>query len=119
MASEICLILHRKSANEPAIKEAVKHVRSKGIDLRVRIPWNKKAKPRVVKEAIARGAKRVIAGGGDGTINAVVNALVGKYVVGICGGFVKAEFSSRMQPANSAAGRNCLQTCTGFLERWD
>ena len=78
MASEICLILHRKSANEPAIKEAVKHVRSKGIDLRVRIPWNKKAKPMVVKEAIARGAKRVIAGGGDGTINAVVNALVGK-----------------------------------------
>ena len=78
MGSEICLVLHRKSANEPAIKEAVKHVRGQGIDLDVRIPWNKKAKPRVVKEAIARGAKRVIAGGGDGTINAVVNALVGK-----------------------------------------
>lgn len=78
MGSESCLILHRKSANEPAIKEAVKHVRNQGIELDVRIPWNKKAKPRVVKEAIARGAKRVIAGGGDGTINAVVNALVGK-----------------------------------------
>ena len=78
MASKICLILHRKSANEPAIKEAVKHVRRKGIDLRVRIPWNKKDKPRVVKEALESGAKRIIAGGGDGTINAVVNALVGK-----------------------------------------
>jgi lipid kinase YegS len=78
MGSEVCLVLHRKSANEPAIKEAVKHVRGQGVDLRVRIPWNKKAKPRVVKEAIADGAKRVIAGGGDGTINAVVNALVGK-----------------------------------------
>ena len=78
MSSEVCLILHRKSANEPGIKEAVKYVRSKGIDLGVRIPWNKKAKPKVVKEAIADGAKRVIAGGGDGTINAVVNALVGK-----------------------------------------
>ena len=78
MASEVCLILHRKSDNEPVVKEAVKHVRSKGIDLGVRIPWNKKAKPKVVKEAIADGAKRVIAGGGDGTINAIVNALVGK-----------------------------------------
>ncbi len=78
MASEVCLILHRKSANEPLVKEAVKYVRSKGIDLGVRIPWNKKAKPKVVKEAITDGAKRVIAGGGDGTINAIVNALVGK-----------------------------------------
>ena len=78
MASEICLVLHRKSANELPVKEAVKYVRGQGIDLRVRIPWNKKDKPRVVKEALADGAKRVIAGGGDGTINAVVNALVGK-----------------------------------------
>ena len=33
MSSEFCLILHRKSANEPAVKEAVKYVRGKGIDL--------------------------------------------------------------------------------------
>ena len=78
MASNICLILHRKSANEPSVKEAVQYVRSKGINLRVLIPWNKKEKPRVVKEALAAGAKRIIAGGGDGTINAVVNALIGK-----------------------------------------
>ena len=71
MASEPCLILHRKSANEPKIKEAVKHVRDQGIKLRVRIPWNKKDKPRVVKEALNAGATRIIAGGGDGTINAV------------------------------------------------
>ncbi len=78
MASDICLVLHRKSANEPAVKEAVKYVRSKGIKLSVRIPWNKKDKPRVVQEALEAGATRIIAGGGDGTINAVVNALVGK-----------------------------------------
>ena len=71
-----CLILHRKSANEPAVKEAVKHVRRAGYDLRVRIPWNKKAKSVVVGEALADGGTRIIAGGGDGTINAVVNALV-------------------------------------------
>jgi lipid kinase YegS len=78
MASDICLVLHRKSANEPAVKEAVKHVRSQGIDLRVRIPWNKKDKRRVVKEALAAGAKRLVAGGGDGTLNAIANVLVGK-----------------------------------------
>ena len=36
--------------------------------------WNKKDKSRVVTEALADGAKRIIAGGGDGTINAVANA---------------------------------------------
>ena len=78
MAEETCLILHRKSANEPKVKEAVRYVQDKGIDLRVRIPWNKKDKKWVIKEALAAGAKRIIAGGGDGTINAVVGTLVGK-----------------------------------------
>ncbi len=78
MASDVCLVLHRKSANEPAVKEAVQHVRRKGINLQVRIPWNKRDKARVVREAVADGATRIIAGGGDGTINAVANALIGK-----------------------------------------
>jgi lipid kinase YegS len=78
MASHTCLVLHRKSANRPEIKQAVKHVRGQGIKLRVRIPWNKRDKPRVVREALASGATRIIAGGGDGTINAVANALIGK-----------------------------------------
>ena len=60
MTSECCLILHRKSANEPAVKQAVKAVRGAGIDLRVRIPWNKKDKRRVVQEALDDGALRVI-----------------------------------------------------------
>ncbi|MEM8769749.1 MAG: diacylglycerol kinase family protein [Pseudomonadota bacterium] len=71
-----CLILHRKSANEPRIKAALKAVRREGIDLRVLVPFNKAEKPRVVLEALKGGARRIIAGGGDGTINAVASALV-------------------------------------------
>jgi len=72
------LILHRKSANEPYVKEAVKAVKKAGIKLRVLVPFNKAEKPRVVAEALEHGATRIIAGGGDGTINAVANALIGK-----------------------------------------
>ncbi len=77
MSEKTCLILHRKSANEPSVKEAVKTVRREGVKLRVLIPWNKSEKPKVVREALARGAERIIAGGGDGTINAVAAALIG------------------------------------------
>ncbi len=77
MSETTYLILHRKSANEPYVKEAVKAVRKEGIELRVLVPFNKTEKPRVVREALERGAERIIAGGGDGTINAVANALIG------------------------------------------
>ncbi len=77
MTTDNCLVLHRKSTNEPRAKEALRQVRRQGSDLRLRIPWNKKDKPRVVKEVLAAGAARIIAGGVDATINAVVNALVG------------------------------------------
>jgi YegS/Rv2252/BmrU family lipid kinase len=77
MTEKTCLICHRKSANEPYVKAAVKAVRKQGVDLRVLVPFNKAEKPRVVQEALNRGAERIIAGGGDGTINAVANALIG------------------------------------------
>lgn len=77
MAQSTVLVLHRKSANEDAVKLAIKTVRKEGIDLRVLVPFNKAEKPRIVREALERGATRIIAGGGDGTINAVANALIG------------------------------------------
>ena len=77
MSDKSYLILHRKSANEAYVKAAVKAVRSEGIKLRVLVPWNKSEKPKVVREALDRGAERIIAGGGDGTINAVATALIG------------------------------------------
>jgi len=69
-------VLHRKSANEEYIKTAIKTVRKEGHDFRVLVPFNKKEKPRIVREALASGATRIIAGGGDGTINAVSDAII-------------------------------------------
>ncbi len=77
MASKICLVVNRKSATNPAVDEAVKHVRSQGIELRVRIPWDFEDLAPVIEEALADGAERIIAGGGDGTVNGVANLLVG------------------------------------------
>lgn len=76
MASKICLVLNRKSANNPAVDEAVKHVQSQGIELRVRIPWDFEDSARVIEEALAAGAERIIAGGGDGTVNGTANHLI-------------------------------------------
>lgn len=62
------LILHRKSANRPEVKEAVKSVRQSGIDLKVRIPWNKKDKQILIKGLLKQGYRRVIAGGGEALV---------------------------------------------------
>jgi lipid kinase YegS len=74
--SKICLILHKKSCTRPEVKQAVKQVRESGIDLDVYIPWGRKDLRRFVRQAVKDGAKRIVAGGGDGTLNAVVNAMI-------------------------------------------
>ena len=65
MSKKCCLILHRKSANREDVRVAVKAARKSGIRLRVRIPWIKKDKSKVVREAIGAGEIRIIAGGGE------------------------------------------------------
>ena len=77
MTEKTVFILHRKSANESYVKEAVKTVRKEGYEFRVLVPFNKAEKFRIVQDALDQGAERIIAGGGDGTINAVANALIG------------------------------------------
>ena len=76
-ASEICLVLNKKAVNEPAVREAVDGVRRKLPGLSVKIPWDAEDSAQVVREEVERGAKRIIAGGGDGTVNGVVNTLLG------------------------------------------
>jgi len=70
------VILHLKSAALPAVKQAIKTVKKEGHDLRVFVPYGGKEVARIVRETLDRGAERIIAGGGDGTLNAVVNTIV-------------------------------------------
>ena len=54
MHESTVFVLHRKSANEPYVKEAVKKARKMGCEFRVLVPFNKAEKRRVVAEVIAR-----------------------------------------------------------------
>ncbi len=74
--AKTCLVLHKKSCTRPEVKAAVKHARQLGIDVDVYIPWSGKDLRRFVRQAIKDGARRIVAGGGDGTLNAVVNAMI-------------------------------------------
>lgn len=70
------LILNGKSAGDDTLREAVTLLRNEGIELHVRVTWEKGDAARYVAEAVELGVATVIAGGGDGTINEVATALV-------------------------------------------
>ncbi|WP_338053817.1 lipid kinase YegS [Salinicola halophilus] len=65
------MILNGKSAQQPQIREAVESLRKAGHALTVRVTWEGGDGLWLVEEAVKMGATRVIAGGGDGSINEV------------------------------------------------
>lgn len=69
------LIINGKKAGQPEIRQAVNHLREQGHDLQVRVTWEYGDGLRYVKEAGELGADRVIAGGGDGTVNEISHGL--------------------------------------------
>ncbi|MEL6547085.1 MAG: lipid kinase YegS [Myxococcota bacterium] len=71
------VILHGKQATNHDLVEAVRALRTDGITLDVRVTWEPGDAVKLTQEAIANGATRVIAGGGDGTVNEVLNGVLG------------------------------------------
>lgn len=69
------IILNGKSAENDAVREAVKILRDEGYTLHIRVTWEKEDTPRYVDEALNLQVDTVIAGGGDGTINAIATSL--------------------------------------------
>ncbi|WP_437887504.1 lipid kinase YegS [Phytobacter sp. V91] len=70
------LILNGKSAGDDELRQAIMLLRSEGMDIQVRVTWEKGDAVRYVAEAVQAGVDTVIAAGGDGTINEVATALV-------------------------------------------
>ena len=69
------LIINGKKAGQPDIRQAVYELRERGHDLQVRVTWEYGDGLRYVQEASALGIDRVIAGGGDGTVNEISHGL--------------------------------------------
>lgn len=70
------LILHGKQALNEEVRAAVNGLRERGWDLAVRLTWEGGDAARLVDEALAAGYPALIAGGGDGTLREVAEALV-------------------------------------------
>lgn len=70
------LILNGKGADNPTLREAIGLLRDEGVEIHVRVTWEKGDAQRYVEEARRLGVETVIAGGGDGTINEVATALI-------------------------------------------
>nr|WP_043310111.1 lipid kinase YegS [Pseudomonas sp. ML96] len=69
------LILHGKQAQNEEVRAAVMALRERGWQLDVRLTWEGGDAARLVDEALAAGYPTLIAGGGDGTLRDVAEAL--------------------------------------------
>lgn len=69
------LVLHGKQAANDDVRAAVKAVREAGRALDVRVTWEGGDARRIVDEALAAGYTTLVAGGGDGTVREVAEAL--------------------------------------------
>ncbi len=69
------MILHGKQALNEAVRSAVERKREQGWELAVRVTWEAGDAERMVEEALTAGYRTIIAGGGDGTLRDIAQAL--------------------------------------------
>ena len=72
----IRIILNGKKADLEDVRTAVSSLREESKNIEVRVTWEHGDGARLVKEASKEGIQRIIAAGGDGTVNEVVSALM-------------------------------------------
>lgn len=74
-ARKAFLILHGKQALNEEVREAVEEKRAAGWELAVRVTWEAGDAQRLVHEALDAGYTHLIAGGGDGTLRDIAEAM--------------------------------------------
>jgi hypothetical protein len=73
---KIRIILNGKGAANPEVRAAIHRIREEGQPLEARCTWEGGDAARFAQEALTDGIDVLVAGGGDGTINEVVNGLL-------------------------------------------
>ncbi len=71
----IRIILNGKKATSPDIRSAVALLRNEGVPVEVRVTWEYGDGKRMVQEAGSDKVSRIVAAGGDGTLNEIITAL--------------------------------------------
>ena len=79
------IILHGKQSANPDVRAAVATMRVRQVHVEVRVTWEDGDALRLAHEAVGDGVQRVIAGGGDGTINEVLRGLLAAGFRGVLG----------------------------------
>lgn len=70
------IILNGKGAANPQVRAAIERIREQGQTLEVRATWEGGDAARYAQKALHDGVEVLVAGGGDGTINEVVNGVL-------------------------------------------
>lgn len=71
----IHIILNGKKAGLVSVRSAIDSIREKRDDIEVRVTYEYGDVARLVTEAVRDGVKRLIVGGGDGSVNEIVDAM--------------------------------------------
>ena len=76
----IALVIHGTRAADPGLRAAVDAARRRGVRVRPRVTYEQGDAATFAREEADAGADAVVAAGGDGTLNEVLNGLTGRDV---------------------------------------
>jgi lipid kinase YegS len=76
----IALVIHGTRAADPGLRAAVDAARRRGVRVRQRVTYEQGDAATFAREEADAGADAVVAAGGDGTLNEVLNGLTGRDV---------------------------------------